>query len=302
MHIIARYVLYLSRSGKQADPSPKLGTTCVTKLHQTCDMRSITVRMSLLWSRLQHSWTPHYRIDDLLTVSHALSIVRKDSFASLCLTIAKYCDQSDHVLALQDVLDLAWPKRMSFVLLHTCLQARTHVSSSTVLQSILHCLRQQAWFLSCVTDPASNQSGQEVTIEEQCEATRLLQGIVLLDERARNTALQHSIVPVGRLEVVNIRACFFGGGCWFPCCFARHDCGLPGGTGHCVPFLAACQCSYYITTYVAIIIKSQTVHRYWWSVLGRAPLPTAWTHWQCFWHLDRVQLGIFCGQDALPVY
>lgn len=67
-----------------------------------------------------------------------------------------------------------------------------------VLQSILACLRQQSWFPTCVLNSTTNQSGQEVTVEEQREAARLLQGIVLLDERARSTAIQHGIVLVRR--------------------------------------------------------------------------------------------------------
>lgn len=72
----------------------------------------------------------------------------------------------------------------------------TCVCSHTVLQAALVCLQQQAWFATCTVDPSANQSGREVTVEEQRQALRMLQGVVLLDERARNAALQHGIVQV----------------------------------------------------------------------------------------------------------
>ncbi len=58
------------------------------------------------------------------------------------------------------------------------------------------CLQQQAWFATCTVDPTTNQTGREVTVDEQRQALRMLQGVVLLDERARNAALQHGIVQV----------------------------------------------------------------------------------------------------------
>lgn len=63
--------------------------------------------------------TAHHTIS---TVTHALSLVRKDSFASLSITIAAYCGRSESLLALQDVLDLAWPKCMRGTVLHSVTQ------------------------------------------------------------------------------------------------------------------------------------------------------------------------------------
>lgn len=121
MHIIARYALTRQTLPQQLnalDPE----TTCVTKSRQTCAKHSITVRARvLLSSRSGHMDTSPPHCDPAPdTVSHALSLMRKDSFASLCLTIAKYCDQPDHILALQDVLDLAWPKRALFFFWFGC--------------------------------------------------------------------------------------------------------------------------------------------------------------------------------------
>lgn len=117
----------------------------------------------------------------LTTVADKYSFMRVESYKCLAKILSWSCECEDSLSVFLELYDRSW---------------------QPVYSALIKAVEQEPLFDESVVDPLNNQTGKELTVQEQREALKLLQGLCLVHPKTQLTMVKQDALQVllGRLR------------------------------------------------------------------------------------------------------